>query len=142
MKPSAMKAIASLLALLIVAFGATTWWALESNGVVVVETEAPNGSIRSTRVWYVEPDGEIWLEAGSPDHPWYLDVQRVPVLTLTLDGRSTRYDARPDANPSAHRRIRSLIRDRYGFRDRWVNLLVDTSRSVAVRLIPAALDPP
>lgn len=137
-----MKAIASLLSLLVVAFGATTWWALESNGVAIVETEAPDGSIRSTRVWTVDADGEIWLEAGSPDHPWYRDLQRVPVLTLALEGRSARYDAHPDTDPSAHRRIRSLIRERYGVRDRWVSLFIDSSRSVAVRLVPAALDPP
>ena len=36
-----------------------------------------------------------------------------------------------------HGRIRSLIRERYGFRDRWVNLFVDTSGSVAVQLVAA-----
>jgi hypothetical protein len=38
---------------------------------------------------------------------------------------------------SGHSRIRSWIREKYGGRDRWVGLIVDTSRSVAVELHPA-----
>jgi hypothetical protein len=88
-------------------------------------------------VWYVEAEGGLWLEAGSPENGWYRDVQRNPLLTLTIDGDPARYLTRPDASPSVHRRIRSLIREKYGSRDRWVGLIVDTSRSVAVQLSPA-----
>jgi len=35
-----------------------------------------------------------------------------------------------------HRRIRSLLRARYGVADAWIGLLADTSRSVAIRLDP------
>ena len=126
-----------VVATLVASFGAATWWALESGGVAVVETHALDGAVRVTHGWYSEPNGELWLEAGSPENGWFQDVQHNPALTLRVDGHPVRYVARPVADPSAHRRIRSLIREKYGYRDRWVGLIVDTSRSVAVQLLPA-----
>jgi len=124
-------------AVLLGGLAAVTWWALESGGVAVIETRTPEGAIRSTHVWYAEPDGELWLEAGTPENAWFVDVQRDPAVTFTADDRSGRYAAQLVSDPSGHARIRSLLRDKYGLRDRWVGLLVDTSRSVAVRLVPA-----
>jgi hypothetical protein len=88
-------------------------------------------------VWYTEPKEELWLEAGTPENAWFQDVQQNPVLTFIANGSSARYAARPVHDPSAHTRIRSLIREKYGFRDRWVGLIADTSHSVAVQLLPA-----
>ncbi len=132
-----MKPVLIVIATLVAAFGATTWWALESSGVAVIETRTPRGDTRSTHVWYTEPSEQLWLEAGTPENPWFQDIQQEPVLTFRADGRSARYAARPVHGPSGHTRIRSLIREKYGFRDRWVGLIVDTSRSVAVQLLPA-----
>lgn len=86
-------------------------------------------------MWYTEPNGELWLEAGTPENGWFLDVQEDPDVRFEANGQSTRYIARPIEDASGHDRIRSLIREKYGFRDRWVGLVVDTSRSVAVRLL-------
>ncbi len=135
--PPLVRLILIILVALIAAFGATTWWALESGGVAVIETRTPDGAVRSTHVWYAEPNEELWLEAGTPENPWFQDVKRNPILTFNIDGRSTRYVARSAGDPSGHTRIRSLIREKYGFRDRWVGLVVNTSRSVAVQLLPA-----
>ena len=132
-----MKRAFVAIAVLLGAFGATTWWALESGGVAVIETRTPDGGVRSTHVWYTEPDEELWLEAGTPDNPWFQDVHQHPVLSFRADGRSGRYVARRVDDPAGHIRIRSLIREKYGVRDRWVGLIVDTSRSVAVKLVPA-----
>ena len=131
-----VKRVLSAIAALVVAFGATTWWALESRGVAVIETHTPEGELRSTHVWYAESQGELWLEAGTPANPWFQDVQRNPAITFRVDGRVSRYTARTVEGSAAHSRIRSLLRARYGFRDVWVGLITDTSRSVAVRLIP------
>ena len=54
-----MKLILIVVATLLAAFGATTWWALESGGVAVIETRAPDGTVRSTHVWYAEPNEEL-----------------------------------------------------------------------------------
>ena len=132
-----MKFVLIAIAALAAAFGATTWWALESEGVAVIETRTAEGSLRSTHVWYVEPNGELWLEAGAPENAWFRDVRRDPTLTFTVDGRSAHHVARPVDDPSGHSRIRSWIQAKYGFRERWVGLIVDTSRSVAVQLHPA-----
>jgi hypothetical protein len=121
---------------LALAFGATTWWALESSGVAVLETRDPLGGVRHTHVWYAETDGELWLEAGTPENTWFEDVQADSAVILRIDGRAERYVAEPVDDPRGHPRIRSLMRERYGLRDLWVGLLFDTSRSVAVRLLP------
>ncbi len=132
-----MKPVLVGVATLLAVFGATTWWALEAGGVAVIETRTTDDSVRFTHVWYTEPNGELWLEAGTPENGWFLDVQENPAVRFEANGHSARYVARPVEDPSGHDRIRSLIREKYGFRDRWVGLVVDTSRSVAVRLLPA-----
>jgi hypothetical protein len=129
-----LKRVLIGIATLIAAFVATTWWVLESGGVAVVETRMPAGGVRSTHIWYVEPDGELWVEAGTPQNGWYLDAQVVPELHFRAEGRSVRCTARPIEDPGAHDRLRTLLREKYGFRDAWVGVLVDTSRSIALRL--------
>ncbi len=124
------------LALVVVAFIGVTWWALEASGVAVVETRAPDGSLRSTHVWFAEPEGELWLEAGTPTNGWYVDVQDDPRVSFRAPERSGEYEARAVAEPGAHGRIRALLREKYGLRDWWIGVLFDTSRSVAVRLVP------
>ncbi len=120
-------------------FGLVTWWALESSGVAVIETRTPDGTLRSTHVWFAEPDGELWLEAGLPDSPWLQDIQQHPTLSFSATRRSGRYAAHPIPGSSGHEKVRSLLREKYGLRDWWVGLLVDTSGSVAVRL--SSLEP-
>jgi len=120
--------------LLVAGFAATTWWALESGGVAVIETRSPDGATRSTHVWYVEPDAELWVEAGTPNNGWFVDVRQRPELRFVAGDRSVACRARPVEGRAAHDRIRGLIREKYGFRDAWVGLLVDTSGSIAVRL--------
>ena len=130
-----MKFVGLILAAAAVAFAGVTWWALESSRVALLETHRPGGSIRTTHVWYVFHDGGLWLEAGKPENGWYRDVQRSPRLSIAIDGQSAEYRAEPVKRASGHVLIRGLMRQEYGLRDRWVELLFDTSRSVAVRLV-------
>jgi hypothetical protein len=125
---SVMAALASL--------AGFTWWALESSGVAVLQTRSPDGSLRSTHVWFAEPNGELWLEAGTPENSWYRDIQQDPRVSFSATQRSGQYIARRVEAPGAHEEIRSLLREKYGVRDWWVTFLFDTSRSVAVRLAP------
>lgn len=117
-------------------FVAGTWWALEASEVARIETRAADGTVRSTHVWYVEPEGELWLEAGAPENGWFRDVLGDPRLSLEADGAVGRYRVQVVDTPAAQRRVRTLLREKYGWRDRWVGLFVDGSRSVAVRLEP------
>ena len=113
-----------------------TWWALESSGVAVVTTQADSGS-RSTHVWYVEDAGELVLEAGSPENPWFRDIQVRSQLRFSAKEFSGTYVAKPAPNPEGHRRVRRLLREKYGVRDWWIELLFGTTHSVAVLLEPA-----
>ena len=132
---SAARVVARLaLALLglLVAFAGVTWLALEESGVAVVWTHAPDGGLRTTHVWSVERDGATWLEAGKPENPWFADLRRDPRLAIESDGakRDAVAEIVPDASPA----VRAAMRARYGWRDRWVQLLVNANRATAVRL--------
>jgi len=117
---------------LLVAFAATTWLALERSGVAVVWTRVPGGDLRATHVWTVERDGATWLEAGKPENPWFADLRRDPHLTIELDG--AKRDAVAEIVPEASPAVRAAMRAKYGWRDAWVQLLVEANRATAVQL--------
>lgn len=129
-----MKATLLSLVVLGAVFVTGTWWALEAGGVARIQTRSVDGTVRSTHVWYVEPEGALWLEAGAPENGWFRDVLEDPHLTLDAEGHSGRYRAVVEDTPEAQRRVRALLREKYGWRDRWVGLFVDSSRSIAVSL--------
>ena len=123
-----------VLAAAVLFFVAATWWALESSQVAIVETQTSDGATRFTHVWFAMHEGKLWLEAGTPENPWYRDVLNVPRIALSIEDTRAEFTAVPLRNASAQAQIRSLLHEKYGWRDTWVGLLVDASRSVAVRL--------
>ena len=131
-----MKKVLAVLAAALLSFVALTAWALESGSVATLSTRTPEGTVRETHVWYVVRDGELWVEAGAPENSWFLDVQREPLLEFHADELSGHYRARLDPDPAAAPRLRSELRSKYGLRDLWVGMLVDSSRSRAVQLHP------
>ncbi len=124
-------------AVLAIAFGATTLIALEGNDVAVLHTRDDAGGARRTRVWVAERDGALWVEAATPERGFYRDLQLRPEIDVEHGGRAQRMIARPEPGAAGHESIRTMLRDKYGWADCWVALLQDTSRSVAVRLDPA-----
>ena len=136
------RRIAAVVALIVLGFVLLTWWALECNNVAVLETQSADGGVRSTHVWYAEPDGELWIEAGTPENGWYVDVQQDPMVSFSSPERSGEYVAQPIPGDEAHLRIRGLLRKKYGFRDRWIGVLFDTSQSVAVRMVSQSSNSP
>ena len=124
----------ALLALgaLLLALAALTFIALESGGVAIVETHAPDGSVRATHVWFVEHDGELWLEAGAPENSWFRDAERDPGVRVRIDGVAS--ERRAEIVPEASPDVRARLHAKYGWRDAWVGLFVDATRSTAVRL--------
>jgi hypothetical protein len=125
-----------LVVVLAALFGAVTWYALESSNVAIVRTRDAAGAVLETHVWPAEEDGAIWLEAATPERPWLRHVEANPEVEVVQDGAARRYRATPAPGPEGHARIRRLLRAKYGWRDRWVGLLQDTSQSVAVKLEP------
>jgi hypothetical protein len=131
-----MKPLVRALLVTVAALAAFTWWSLESSGVATIETRRPNGLMRKTHVWYVEAGGDLWVEAGTPENAWYVDIQREPSVVFEGGGHAGRYEAQPVPGEVTHHRIRSLLREKYGIRDWWIGLIFDTSDGVAVQLVP------
>jgi hypothetical protein len=121
-------------ALATLAFGLVTLFALEGREVVVLRTAAEGGGERTTRTWIADADGVAWVEAASPERPFLHDLEHEPVLRLDRHGRPLRCRTTVAPNPAGHRRIRDLLADKYGWADRWIGLVADTARSLAVRL--------
>jgi hypothetical protein len=126
------------LVIAVVAFVALTGWALEADGVADVQTTRSDDTVRTTHVWYVQRDGETLLEAGTPENGWFVDALRDPnIVIVEPPALAGRYTIEVLANPDGHERIRASMRAKYGWRDRWIGMVFDTSRSVEVRLLPA-----
>jgi hypothetical protein len=123
-----------VLVALATAFAAVTWLALEGREVVVLRTFAAGAAPRETRVWVAEADGALWIEAATPERPWYRELVAHPQVELVRGGRTLALRAEPQPGPEGHAKIRELLRARYGWADAFVGLLQDTSGSVAVRL--------
>jgi len=120
------------------AFAATTLYALEGREVVVLRTKAADGSLRETRTWVADGDGSAWIEAAFADRPFYQQLLADPQIEVVRGGSVRRYRAVPMPNPDGHVRIRHMLAEKYGWADRWIGMLTDTSGSIAVRLDPVS----
>jgi hypothetical protein len=128
--------MAVVLAAAAVAFAAVTLVALEGREVVQLHTVTPEGGVRSTRTWVADADGAMWVEAANVQRPFLLDLRAHPDIELVRGGTVLPVRAVAVPGLDAHRKIRTLLADKYGWADCWVGLLADTSHSEAVRLEP------
>jgi len=127
--------LAVLLAILAASvFGGVTLAALEGREVVVLHTFDAHGTSRKTRTWVADDAGYVWVEAANESRPFLHNIQANPDVELHRGGAMQRCRAVAMANPDGHERIRRLLAQKYGWADRWVGLLTDTSGSMAVRL--------
>lgn len=111
-----------------------TYFALESDGVVLVETSDPTGAARTTHVWFVENRGKTYLEAGSPNNPWVQDLAGTQKILIAGGSKDGQYFFMLKDKPHHHELIRTLMRNKYGWRDWWISILFDTSQSALVEL--------
>jgi hypothetical protein len=118
----------------VLVLGAVTLVALEGAEVGVLRTAGGDGSERTTRVWLVDEAGATWIEAADPGRPFLRDVRADANVTLERGGTRRLCRAEVLPNPAGHDHVRRLLRRRYGWADRWIGLLADTSASVAIRL--------
>lgn len=131
-----LRTFVAVTLLLLVAFAALTLTALEGNEVAVLRTRADDGSARETRVWIADADGIWWVESATPEREFYRDLLARPEVEVVRGDTTTAARAIAEPGAASHDRIRTLLRSKYGWADHWVGLLQDTSRSVAVRLLP------
>ena len=116
------------------AFALVTLVALEGREVVVLETTTPAGALRRTRTWIADADGSAWVEAANPERPFLQDLRHRPELVLERAGARRTCTVEVWPNPEGHERIRRLLRERYGWADRWIGLVADTTTSLGLRL--------
>lgn len=129
-----VRTLGSLALGIVASFVAITLWALEGREVVVLRTFDAHGDARQTRTWIADDGGSVLVEAATAGRPFLRDIQVRPGIELQRGGKTVRCHATPLANPGGHQRIRRLLRQKYGWADRWIALLTDTSESVAIQL--------
>ena len=131
-----LRRLAAVLAAAVLGFAGVTLLALEGREVVQLRTVTPEGSVRRTRTWVADADGAMWVEAANVQRPFLLDLRVHPDIELVRGGTVLPVRAVAVPGLDAHRKIRSLLAEKYGWADRWIGLLADTSHSEAVRLEP------
>jgi len=107
--------------------------ALEGGEVVVLRTGSDTDP-RETRTWIAEADGAWWIEAANESRAFFRDVGANGRVGVRRGDRWHRCNATIVPEPGGHDRIRRLLRDRYGWRDRWIGCIADTHASRAIRL--------
>jgi hypothetical protein len=101
--------------------------------VVTLRTQRPDGSLWKTRLWVVDDGGAAWLHSAGA--AWAQRFEGDPVVELERGGEVRSY--RAHAVPGPHPRIDELLREKYGFSDRWVRFIApDGDRVLVVRLEP------
>ncbi len=106
---------------------------IESGEVAALSTQDADGATQTTRLWVVEHEGRLWLNAGNDQAAWLARIRAQPEVDVTFRGQAGRYRAVPV--PEARPAILSLMDRKYGWADRWVRGLVGVE-SVPVRLDP------
>ena len=123
-----------LAGVVVAAFAVVTLVALEGGEVVVLRTTDADGRVRETRTWIADEEGAAWVEAANPERPFLADLRARSTLELRRGGTLHRCRATVIPSPEGHARIRRLLAARYGWADRWIALVADTSQSMAVHL--------
>ncbi len=130
--------------LLLIAHTGSLYLASELGGEVVIleKSVAPNET-RMVRLWIVE-DSAIanvaWIEHGDKSASWIQQLSEDPIITLTRDQRTLQYHATLDE--AAHDLMHRLRRAKYGWADRFIELLFgkssETCTDATIRLVPTA----
>ncbi len=123
---------------LFVLLGLAQLLASESGEVLVLETIDAEGQPHQTRIWVVDDAGAVWVRGG-PDSGWVGRLIENPEIRAERAGHQAPFLAAPDRDPAARDRVNALMREKYGFADRFIALtLGDTDRegALAIRLNP------
>ena len=101
--------------------------------VAVLRTQRPDGSWQATRLWIVDDGDVAWLHSAGA--AWAKRFDGDPVVEVERRDGVHRY--RAHAVPGPHPRVDQLLREKYGWADRWVRFLApDGDSTLVVRLDP------
>jgi hypothetical protein len=123
---------------LFVVLGVAQLLASESGEVLVLETLDADGQPHETRIWVVDDAGAAWVRGGA-DSGWVQRLLERPEVRADRAGNRSAFLAVPDRDPAARDRVNLLMREKYGFADRFIAVsLGDADREAA---LPIRLDP-
>jgi len=108
--------------------------AAESGEVVVLTTHDAEGRPHETRLWVVDHEGSAWLRAGADVQAWYGRLLERPEVEVERAGSRRPFTAVP--RPDEHETMNRLMREKYGWADRFISLLFGRDASVPIRLDP------
>lgn len=101
--------------------------------VVTLRTRDADGRMRETRLWIVDDGTASWLHSGGAR--WRERFAGDPIVEVERGGVTRRYQSYP--TPGPHPRVDELLREKYGFADRWVRLIAPCGEdTLPVRLEP------
>lgn len=125
-----LKWIRGLLIAALLFLGLGTYLALELSEVLNVATvNHTTGETRLTHIWYIQNNQQLILEAGNPENPWVQDIEKQPTVQISSGAVNGQYKLLIQQDRPNHHKVRSLMREKYGWRDIWVATLFDTSKS-------------
>jgi len=131
------KVLVSIVLVSILGFVGITYVALESGGVVEVETwNSEESNPRMTHIWFVRGTDKILLEAGHPENPWVKDLSSSDTIKIRGNGIDGEYRFKLVDDQSAHSEIRELMHKKYGWRDSWISCIFDVDKSMLVEISP------
>ena len=104
--------------------------------VISLTTYDEAGAPHTTRIWIVDDGGTQWIRAGVRANGWYARLSSHAEVVVARGGTSARYRAVSVDTPEACARINRLMAEKYRWADRYIDLMRDPARSVAVRLDP------
>jgi len=93
--------------------------------VVVVHERTPTGAIHRARLWIVDDGGVSLIHPGNANAQWWVQhMDANAIVEVERRGKIGRY--RAQADPAADPKVHRLMRQKYGFADRWDRFLTGT----------------
>ena len=127
-----LKAGIVVVGALLVGFFGLIMFASESGEVVTLTTTNTDGDSKRTRLWVVDHDGTAWLRAGDPASRWLARIQQSESTVVERDGVSASVNASVDE--SAAGTVNSLMREKYGWADKLIEVVFGRDDAIAIRL--------
>lgn len=114
-----------------------TWVLGEQIEVAVLRTFSTDGHGHDTKLWVVDHQGQPWLRGARPNLGWLERIRENPRVELVRHGVSMPYTATIDEAPDAKIAIDEAMAAKYGWIDRWYEILVRFD-PIPIRLDPAS----
>jgi hypothetical protein len=130
------RAVLMIVGLLPLAVTAASFIAGERMEVVVLRTQDAKGIAHDTKLWIVEREGRPWVRGARPNLGWLERIRHNPRVEVVRDGAVLPFQAVIIDSADAERAIDDAMNAKYGWIERWYELIVPHD-PVVVRLDPA-----